>query len=75
MQDVAFMSGERLQYFVAVMVAVVWAAAGLASVITQQYKTLEIVTPVMMIVTGFLFGFQVQVKRARQREEQNGTKE
>lgn len=69
------MNADHLQTIIAIMVAVVWAAAGLASVITQEYKTLEVVTPVMMIVTGFLFGYQVQVKRSRQREERNGTQE
>jgi len=36
----------------------------MSSVITQQYKTLEVVTPVMMVVTGFLFGYQIQVNRS-----------
>lgn len=61
------MKSESLRSIIAIAVALCWVVAVLASVVTQEYKTLEIVTPVMMIVTGFLFGYQIQVNRTSQR--------
>jgi ATP/ADP translocase len=34
----------------------VWSITALASIITSDYTSLGAVTPVMMIVSGFLFG-------------------
>lgn len=34
----------------------VWSITALASVLTRDYTSLGAVTPVMMIVSGFLFG-------------------
>lgn len=61
---VAPMKGETLRTLIALVVVAVWAAAGIDAVITYQFKSLEIITPVMMIVTGFLFGYQIQVNRS-----------
>jgi uncharacterized membrane protein YjjP (DUF1212 family) len=43
----------------AFVVSGVWAAVALSSVLTQDYTALSIVTPVMLIVAGFLFGRKV----------------
>jgi ATP/ADP translocase len=61
---ITLMKGETLRTLIALVVVAVWAAAAVDSVITYQFKALEVVTPVMMIVTGFLFGYQIQVNRS-----------
>lgn len=62
------MGNDALRTIIALAVAGCWVVAVLASIATGQYKGLEIVTPVMMLVTGFLFGYQVQVRKASQKE-------
>jgi len=60
----AAVRSDSLRTIIALAVAFCWVVAVMSSVITQQYKTLEVVTPVMMVVTGFLFGYQIQVNRS-----------
>lgn len=67
------MGSDNLRSIIAIAVAGVWAVTSIAAVITQQYQALEVVTPVMMIVTGFLFGFQVQIRKTRQQKENGET--
>lgn len=43
---------------VTVVVVLVWAVIALASVLTKEYTGLASVTPVMLIVCGFLFGYR-----------------
>jgi ATP/ADP translocase len=45
-----------MRTFIAGSVVCVWIITALASVITKDYTSLGAVTPVMMIVAGFLFG-------------------
>lgn len=45
-----------MRTFIAGAVVSVWMITALASVITKDYTSLGAVTPVMMIVAGFLFG-------------------
>lgn len=70
----AAMKNDFLRTGIAALVAICWASAVIDSVVTTQYKTLEVVTPVMMIVTGFLFGYQITVNRSagrnRRKEDQ-----
>jgi hypothetical protein len=42
----------------AYLIAIIWGFVTLASVFTAQYTTLEAVTPVMLTVAGFLFGYR-----------------
>jgi hypothetical protein len=49
---------ERLVYIIALVVAGVWAIVSLVSLLLKDYTGLTIVTPVMVIVAGFLFGFK-----------------
>jgi ATP/ADP translocase len=65
----AGMRSDVIRNVIALGVFGLWLVAGAASVITEQYKTLEIVTPVMMIVTGFLFGYQIQVNKTANKKE------
>lgn len=53
----------RLAGYVAYVVVAVWATLALASVVTQDYEPLTLVTPVTMIVVGFLFGFRNGIKK------------
>ena len=43
----------RLTAFITLVVGSVWAAAGLASLVDANVTPLTIITPVMLIVTGF----------------------
>jgi hypothetical protein len=52
------MGGERLTTLFAIGVGLVWAIVALASLYTEHYTALTAITPVMLIVTGFLFGYR-----------------
>lgn len=57
--EVAVMADEdAIKDYLAVFIAIVWAGAILASIITNRYEVLAAVTPVMTIVAGFLFGYR-----------------
>ena len=47
---------DKLTIFIAVLVGSVWAIAALTSLLLEDYTGLSIITPVMLIVAGFLFG-------------------
>lgn len=51
------------------MVACVWAIIALSTLITANYTALGAVTPVMMIVVGFLFGFRNESKKISQEQQ------
>lgn len=44
------------------LVAGIWGIAAIAGIITRDYTGLGIVTPVMMLVGGFLFAFKHEEK-------------
>lgn len=67
------MASDSLRTVIALAVAFCWTVTVLTSLFTSQYKALEVVTPVMMIVTGFLFGYQIQINRARRNGGGNGS--
>jgi ATP/ADP translocase len=50
------MSRESLTNSLALIVAGVWAIVAITSLIISDYTALATVTPVMLVVTGFLFG-------------------
>lgn len=50
------MTRDQLVVYLALLIAAVWAIVALASLIIQDYTALAAITPVMLIVTGFLFG-------------------
>ena len=43
----------------ALIISGVWATVALASLLIREYTALTIVTPVMLMVSGFLFGLKV----------------
>ena len=45
----------ELRIVIALTVAVVWLAMSIGGLILRDYTALSVVTPVMVIVTGFLF--------------------
>lgn len=57
------MGSEGLRTGIAIAVALVWVVLALSTIITQNYTALGAVTPVMMIVVGFLFGSKKEVDR------------
>lgn len=50
---------DGLATIIALAISVVWATVALASIFTREYTPLSIVTPVMLIVAGFMFGLRV----------------
>jgi ATP/ADP translocase len=60
-----------MRTFIAGAVAAVWIVTALASVITTNYTSLGAVTPVMMIVVGFLFGSRPSSNGNSQRSTNN----
>ena len=50
---------ERLGIGVGAIVTLVWATMAVVGSITGEYRGLEYVTPVMMLVTGWLFGIEI----------------
>ena len=52
------MTRETLTTILALSIAFVWSIVAISSVITKDYNSLAIITPVMLIVAGFLFGYK-----------------
>lgn len=52
------MARERLVTIFAIGVGAVWAIVTLVSLYTKEYTPLTAITPVMLIVAGFLFGYR-----------------
>jgi hypothetical protein len=50
---------DPLTTALALIISVVWATIALASIVIREYAALTIVTPVMLVVAGFLFGLKV----------------
>jgi hypothetical protein len=50
------MPRERLITVLALMISAVWSIVAIASLLIKEYTALTVVTPVMLIVAGFLFG-------------------
>ena len=53
------MGREQLTTVMALIVSGVWAIVAIASLLIKEYTALTVVTPVMLIVAGFLFGVKV----------------
>ena len=49
---------ERLKIVFAFSIAAIWMLATLVSMITKEYAVLTAISPVMMTVSGFLFGLK-----------------
>jgi ATP/ADP translocase len=49
---------ERLTTILALVICSVWAAAAAAAIVTGDTIVLAAITPVMLIVAGFMFGFR-----------------
>lgn len=56
------MANEGLRTGIAIAVALVWVVLALSTIITKEFTALGAVTPVMMIVVGFLFGSKKEQK-------------
>lgn len=52
------MQREQLTTALAIVVAAVWAVAALAAILNGRTTVLAAITPVMLIVAGFLFGYR-----------------
>lgn len=61
---------------IVIVVALVWATIALSTIITSDFTALGAVTPVMMIVVGFLYGYRREDKVIQNgNKEHKGTKE
>jgi hypothetical protein len=52
------MDRERLTIYFAIGVGSVWVVVTVISLLTENYTALTAITPVMILVTGFLFGYR-----------------
>jgi len=52
------MTKDMLTTILALTIALVWSIVAISSVITKDFNALAIITPVMLIVAGFLFGYK-----------------
>jgi MFS-type transporter involved in bile tolerance (Atg22 family) len=52
---------DQLRTYLAWIIVVIWSSAAVVAFFTQNFAELGIVTPVMMIVVGFVFGFRSTV--------------
>ena len=52
-------SRDLLTTAIALAVCAVWSITAVASLVIREYTALTIVTPVMLIVAGFLFGLRI----------------
>lgn len=50
---------SKLAYPVGAIITVVWAASALAGFISGSFTGLEVVSPVMMVFAGYLFGINI----------------
>ena len=50
---------DLLTTVLALIISLVWSTVAVASVFIHEYTALTVVTPVMLIVAGFLFGLKV----------------
>ena len=50
---------DLLATILALIISLVWATVALASLFIREYTALTFVTPVMVVVSGFLFGIKV----------------
>jgi hypothetical protein len=53
------MGREQLTTVLALIISFVWSVVAIASLVIKEYTALTVVTPVMLIVAGFLFGVSV----------------
>lgn len=51
-------SRERLMPILALGISAIWAIATLVSLVTKEYTPLVTITPLMLIVAGFVFGYR-----------------
>lgn len=52
-------AGAPMRTLVIAVVTFVWAASAITGLIVDRYTVLEIVTPAMMLVIGYLFGVKI----------------
>lgn len=50
---------DLLTTVLALIISLVWATVALSSLVIHEYTALTVVTPVMLVVSGFLFGLKV----------------
>lgn len=50
---------DRLAEIFAIFVTLVWAGSALSGVATHEYEALQLITPVMLIVAGYVAGVKV----------------
>jgi ATP/ADP translocase len=63
-------ANERLRNSIAVLVAGVWAISAIDGILTQNWTGLGIVTPMMMLIGGFLFGFKHEAKKVDEKSDE-----
>jgi hypothetical protein len=62
-------SRDQLTTVLAIVVATVWAVAALTATLTGETPVLAAITPVMLVVAGFLFGYRSSTKEPKDPKE------
>lgn len=57
---------DKLILPVAIAIMFVWVASAMYSFATARFVPLEIATPAMLILSGFVFGIQISKKNGNQ---------
>jgi hypothetical protein len=57
-QKTWFVTNTTIRIWLAWIVVAIWSAAAIVAFFTQNFEELGIITPVMMIVVGFVFGYK-----------------
>lgn len=52
------MTNDALRKWAAIVIIAIWSIAAIVALVTADVLVLGAVTPVMMFVVGFLFGFR-----------------
>ena len=65
------MHRDNLTTILALIVATVWAIVAISSLVIQEYSALTAVTPVMLVVAGFLFGVKGGHKNGNTEKQQS----
>jgi hypothetical protein len=59
----------RFRTYLSWIVVTIWSAASVVAFFTQNFAELGIVTPVMMIVVGFVFGYKAPTFESGDKKE------
>jgi hypothetical protein len=63
------MDQNDLLWVTSLIVLALWALAAVSGIITGDYEALQLITPIMLLLAGYIFGAEA----LRARRDRNGT--